>query len=820
MDRVSCRTFRFLKAAAARIGMTDEQLFEGLAAAKVVDDPEALVSWDEYATCWNRLAARLPNEEALREVAFETVTSLQSASTTYQPLLEFCTDAVALYELIGCWAAPAALRCIKFGARSWPDGTVSFTCELRAGLTQSRAFFFMLEGGLAAVPRFIGLEPSTLKRVTLTGRTAEWLITPATHQRAEPSPSPLVQELFSQQAQLASAFDALAASSKDFQDALEAMPLLVGIHEHGELSYVNSAFAAFFGRARETLQGVQLESLFAPHVREPLKVVLGPRVTGWTRLEHGVGGQLKSMQARSGGVVSFGGRARTLFLASETTSEELVRKRAERSESTLSTVLGALPDLVLRFGEDLKLLSVHGGAELAERRALTGMVGLTLPELQERLGIAGSPASNLVLENLRTTLRTGEPITHAHRRPDPMGRQRELLVRYVPLEGEALVITHDRTQQLADEKRLQVAERMASLGELAAGVAHEVNNPLTIVLANIEMLKEATASMPGASDVKEMLAELEEGCRRIRETTARMREFSLVQPRSEKAVPVLDLVDRADRMTRTELRYRARLEVDVEPGLEVWGDPNELVEVLVNLLANAAQAMPEGAGPESHHVWVAAWREGGSAVLEVADDGQGIPAHVLPRIFDPFFTTRSRRAGAGLGLAICHRIVTAHSGTVEASSAAGRTRLTVRLPLAPVKQDLAHAGPGAERKARVLVVDDEPGVGRTIKRALSRHEVTIVQDGRAAFSQLREGDLPDLVLCDLMMPGFTGMELYAALQRARPETLPRVAFISGGTFTSMAADFLRDHPVSVIHKPFDDGQLETLVQRALEREIR
>ncbi|HEY1087286.1 MAG TPA: ATP-binding protein, partial [Archangium sp.] len=534
--------------------------------------------------------------------------------------------------------------------------------------------------------------------------SAEWLITPPKAARAEPSAAGMiVKELFTQQTQLSNAFDTLAATAKDFQDALEAMPLLVGIHEHGALRYVNSAFASFFGRSRDELQGATLEALFLPQQRDALKVVVGPRVTGWSRFEVNVGGQLKVMEARSGGVVSFGGRARVLFVATETTAEESTRRRAERSESTLAAVLDALPDLVLRFGGDSKLLAVHGGSGLAERRALNGLVGLTLPELQRRLKIDGTVEANNVLEHLTATLRTGEPRTHAHRRPDPSGRPRDLLVRYVPLDGEALVITHDRTQQLADERRLQVAERMASLGELAAGVAHEVNNPLTSVLASVSMLKDAVASLNAPPEVKDMLAELDDGCRRIRETTSRLREFSLVQPRSERAVRLSEIIDRADRMTRTELRYRARLEVDVEPSLEVWGDSNELVEVLVNLFANAAQAMPEGAGPESHHVWVAAWVEGEYAVIEVADDGQGIAPNVLPRIFDPFFTTRSRRAGAGLGLAICHRIVTAHRGTVEAMSVPGRTRLTVRLPLAP-KVAEAEAPMHFDRRARVLVV--------------------------------------------------------------------------------------------------------------------
>jgi CheY-like chemotaxis protein len=355
---------------------------------------------------------------------------------------------------------------------------------------------------------------------------------------------------------------------------------------------------------------------------------------------------------------------------------------------------------------------------------------------------------------------------------------------------------------------------MASLGDLAAGVSHEINNPLTSVVSNLSVLRRRLSQKPTTPRVQALLADLEEGCRQIRQTAGRLREFSATRSRAPGVVRVSELMERAQRLARTELRPRARLDVALEPGLEVWGDSGELEEVFVNLLANAAQAMPAHATPETHHVWVKGRKEGATAVLEVVDDGAGIEPSHLERIFEPFFTTRPRHGGAGLGLAVCHRVVTAHGGQIDAQSVAGRTTITVRLPLAPApEQGSARRTPG--RRARVMVVDDEPSIGRSIQRALSQHDVLVVGDGLAAFTKLRDGELPDLVLCDLLMPGYTGMELYAALRHARPELLQRVAFMSGGSFTPMASEFLKDHPVSVLQKPFNAERLEALVERVL-----
>jgi len=251
-------------------------------------------------------------------------------------------------------------------------------------------------------------------------------------------------------------------------------------------------------------------------------------------------------------------------------------------------------------------------------------------------------------------------------------------------------------------------------------------------------------------------------------------------------------------------------------------DANEarLGQVFLNLVVNAAQALPAGQA-ERNEIRVTTRLEGERVVIEVSDTGPGIPPHIIGRIFDAFFTTKAVGVGTGLGLAICQRIVTDMSGTLTVESEVGKgTTFRVSLPLARKKKsDVAppvELVPAAGRRGRILVVDDEELVVRSVKRILSKeHDVVATVSATEALALCAGGEQFDLILCDLMMPEMTGMDLHRELSLVAPEQADRMIFVTGGAFTEKAWRFLSETPKEHLEKPFASANLRAIVQRYL-----
>jgi signal transduction histidine kinase len=273
-----------------------------------------------------------------------------------------------------------------------------------------------------------------------------------------------------------------------------------------------------------------------------------------------------------------------------------------------------------------------------------------------------------------------------------------------------LVMTQEVTERLAMETRLATSARLAALGTLVAGVAHEINNPLASAIADgwlaIRELEAAQAALGGAGrpDVEgagrrigtalEALHDAQDGEGRIKRIVADLSLFGR-QGATREPVRLADVVAEALRWARATVAAVADLRVVVDEVPPVLGTPGQLGQVVVNLLTNAAQAIPEG---RRGTITVSVGRgAGGTVRLEVADDGRGIDPEEMKRIFDPFFTTREVGTGMGLGLTICHALVTAHGGTISASSEPGRgTTFRVELPAAPVQPGRAEDGAGTD----------------------------------------------------------------------------------------------------------------------------
>ncbi|HET9753418.1 MAG TPA: ATP-binding protein, partial [Myxococcales bacterium] len=390
-------------------------------------------------------------------------------------------------------------------------------------------------------------------------------------------------------------------------------------------------------------------------------------------------------------------------------------------------------------------------------------------------------------------------------------------------------IVEDVTERKRIEARLSRADRMASIGTLAAGVAHEINNPLVYVTLGLELIDRELSrlrlrpAVPAADEWERMrnwVREALEGAERVRAIVRDLRTFS--RPGEQQAVPVdvEKVLESSINMALSHIRPRAQLVRDYHKVPAVLADESRLGQVFLNLLVNAAQAIPEGAA-DLNAITVRT-RSGlsGEAIVEVRDSGIGIEPWKIERIFEPFWTDKPVGVGTGLGLSIVHGIVSALGGEITVQSTPGRGSIfRVILPGAPPGElraapvvVSAPRTPG--RRLRLLLIDDEPYLGVTLKTGLrDEAEVVAAREGREALRILHEDQEFDLILCDLMMPGLTGMDVFDQVSRELPALCRRFVFMTGGAVTERARRFLDGMPDQRLDKPFRLEQVEALLRR-------
>lgn len=399
------------------------------------------------------------------------------------------------------------------------------------------------------------------------------------------------------------------------------------------------------------------------------------------------------------------------------------------------------------------------------------------------------------------------------------------LARLVPAIERELREAAVRAETSALRDQLLVSDRLVQVGTLAAGVAHEINNPLAYVMGNIEYaLRELSSPVcarhvPGT--VMEALTTALEGSHRIRVIVEDLRVFSRTGDGRPHPVDLQRVLDSAIGMAATQIRYRANLVRDFDEVPQIAANENRLGQVFLNLLINAAQAIPEGHSAE-HEIRVRLRRSATHVEVEISDTGAGIPSNVRQRLFQPFVTTKPKEEGTGLGLSICRRILNEYRGEISARANPDRgTTFHVRLPLEQVQPTAAAPAPAnhvGTRCGRVLVVDDEAELVEMIRRELcSEHEVVCVTSSLAALATLDRDARFDVILCDLMMPDVNGMQLYARLSHSHPTLLPRIVFMTGGAFTPAARQFLVSIPNIHITKPFASDSLMQAVRTTLSR---
>ncbi|HEX8821171.1 MAG TPA: ATP-binding protein, partial [Archangium sp.] len=376
-----------------------------------------------------------------------------------------------------------------------------------------------------------------------------------------------------------------------------------------------------------------------------------------------------------------------------------------------------------------------------------------------------------------------------------------------------------------------------SVGTLAAGVAHEINNPLAYVTANIqfvlrempELQRLARKNTPDHESAEEedwdevhnALSEAREGCARVQHIVQSLKSFSRGDDGKREPTDLPRTLEAAINMAGNEIRHRARLVRDYQDVPAVEANEVRLAQVFLNLLINAAHAIEAGAA-DRHEVRVSTrLGEDGRVRVAITDTGSGMTPEVRARLFTPFFTTKPVGVGTGLGLSVCQGIVTSLGGHIEVQSELGRgSTFTIVLPASTSGVRDAPdtpAEPEKARRARILVVDDEPLVGAALRRALGHeHEVHVTTSAREALARVRQGPPFDAILCDLMMPEMTGMELFAELQCTSPTQAQVVLFFTGGAFTETTRAFLEQHQERVLGKPIDTGVLRERLRVLLE----
>lgn len=372
------------------------------------------------------------------------------------------------------------------------------------------------------------------------------------------------------------------------------------------------------------------------------------------------------------------------------------------------------------------------------------------------------------------------------------------------------------------QKRLDGAERLAGIGAVAAGVAHEINNPLAYILNNLEFVLKKDTHTGLSNAARDALTEAQNGALRVRDVVRDLRTFARVDSDVKAPLDMRTVMDASINIASSDLLHRARIVKDYQDVPPVVADPSRLGQVFLNLIINAIQALPEGSPSEQLiRIVVRPSADGEWVNASVEDSGHGIPEDRLERIFEPFYTTKPIGKGTGLGLSISRNIVISFGGHIEVQSQLGKGSVfTVALPVCShcVTEPSNSAKPEAPTLTHalaILVLDDDVMVARSIARTLgTQHQVTVCTRGAEALSMLSERSY-DVIFCDVMMPEMGGLEFLSRLSAIRPELAERVVFMTGGLFIPDLRERLDQVPNLCIAKPFQPEAVLDAVRRSI-----
>lgn len=380
-------------------------------------------------------------------------------------------------------------------------------------------------------------------------------------------------------------------------------------------------------------------------------------------------------------------------------------------------------------------------------------------------------------------------------------------------------ISHHRANDL--RLRLEHSDKLAALGQLTAGVAHEINNPATYVLGNLNQIQDIVKRLVSGDGHKgdieliaEMAADCHQGVELIANISRELKFFARNDDATTESVNIRELINNTSAMTLNEIRYRAEFEQRVADVPNIMGNRSRLSQVVVNLLINAAHSIDSGASTENR-IAISADFEEGLVVIRVRDTGCGISPAAMDRIFETYYTTKAHGLGTGLGLPICKEIILQHKGKIEVQSQVSvGTTFTLRLPvgaaitMAPRPQPRPISSPDKVTRRRILLIDDEPLLLKSLARMLqAHHDVVATMGGKKALKVLSEDARFDTIICDLMMPEVDGMHVYEALRSDHPHLVKKLIYLSGGVFTDRMSNFLDELGPRLLDKPVSRDEL-------------
>jgi len=500
------------------------------------------------------------------------------------------------------------------------------------------------------------------------------------------------------------------------------------------------------------------------------------------------------------------------------TAEKRAEAARKQTESRLAFAVDHAP-IVIWSADRHGVVTLSQGAGLASLGCQSSeLVGQNLFELYAgHPSIPGFLRRALTGESFAYTVQAGEAVyeTWVTSMKDPSGQVTGITA-----------LSHDVTALRKLQASAIQNDRVIALGTLAASVAHEINNPLSYMLGHLNLLSQSVDRLEQATrapvapsraevfdlvtDIRESLEPVRGGTERVAAITRELRTFS--HPAAEAAVvDVQAAVASVLKLVGKELESRAEVILDLQKTSPVAGSSARLVQVVLNLVVNAMQALPSGPS-HANRIWIRTADHGDVVVIEVADNGAGVRPEHRERIFEPFQTTKEIGEGSGLGLFVCRNIVNAWSGQVTVDERpGGGARFRVELPAAREAESTRSpesdsAPPPPPAPGHVMIVDDDPRVARIlcVQLEAAGYRVTVEPEAGQALEHLADGrDRIDLVYCDLMMKGLSGMDLADALAARAPSRLDRVVFMTGGAFTPRAREFREAHARRCVEKPFD-----------------
>ena len=594
-----------------------------------------------------------------------------------------------------------------------------------------------------------------------------------------------------------------------FAHAAEAMMLA---DDTGQLVEVNAAACALFG--------LTADALLACRVPE-LPLADGDGEQAWLAfLKRGMARGDVRIQRKDGTlrVVAHNAIANVAPGYHLSVMRDVTAERAgEEARKRLEAIVASTNDAIVGTDGQMRVTSWNRAAEVIFGYSAAEMLGQPVAVLipQDRRGEFGPLHARV--------LRGGEMAPFECQRQRKDGTLVDVALSAAPIRDAAgnLIGTAAILRDISEAKQLRTqlmtADRLATTGTLAAGIAHEINNPLTGVVAHLETAKWLLSELPSQRGLDELQTSIDDAAlaaNQVRQISRDLKVFSRPDAEHHQLVRVEDVLDSALRMMWNEVRYKACVIKHYGESRPVEANQTRLGQVFVNLLLNAAHAIAPG-NLDTNHVTLVTRDAGASVVIEVTDTGCGMDAATLSQVFEPFFSTKGPEKGSGIGLTISRDIVRALGGELTAESAPGRGstfRVTLPAAAATVPQIV-----GREWRRRVLIIDDEPMLARALAQLLGRtHDVTALSDPEAALQLLLDGTEFDCILTDQLMPRLSGLALYQRLEALRPHLARRVVFLSGDV-TSDEALAIRDATgAPCLEKPVTAATLRLTVQAVLD----